>query len=567
MPSAATNPFRLETEAALAAARRKLREARSAPVEQRGPLLDEHERLLDRADELLSLGLAWAEARVAAIVTRLERMAAEEQARQSDIAGHLSALVERARRELGAGARIEAPPAVVTEPPAVVIAPPAATPPAPDRPPGPPAQPSAVDVNARDVSLDRLHPLMRARVESVLEDLRARGVPMKLFEGYRAPARQAFLFAKGRNERGEIVDRSKVVTFAKPWHSHHQYGLAVDMVIDQPGVNPWEDETEQTRTWWAAYHEIARSHYLEPLSFEKPHIQLPETRASLLLAGEYPAGGDETWERTLVAAISTWPGPEKPPFPAGRERPALAASPVDWRSLPKVDVAGWHNPFGGQLWRIDERGVYLQSVHGGTEPLRSAGTPQTCGRIIELYGPEIAEASLRHGVPPELLIMTIATETAMFRAEAFTGPSTFRWEPDFRVNATGDPQIDGREKGDYSAGPMQVVADTARWLNAIQGLGYSDETFKFFKTKPRSAPADLPLYRADVALDVGAAAIKQRMGQTGTNPVLVAAAYNHGSLEPASTNLWHLVVHGDHLDRAATWFGDACEVLRILGRT
>ena len=57
------------------------------------------------------------------------------------------------------------------------------------------------------------------------------------------------------------------------------------------------------------------------------------------------------------------------------------------------------------------------------------------------FGGAIVKACEKHGVPPELVIMTIATEVGDFVEDGFTGPKTFRWEPGPR---------------DYSAGPMQI---------------------------------------------------------------------------------------------------------------
>ena len=63
-----------------------------------------------------------------------------------------------------------------------------------------------------------------------------------------------------------------------------------------------------------------------------------------------------------------------------------------------------------------------------------------------------------------------------------------------------------------------------------------------------------------------AAHFRRQLGATEANPVLVAAAYNAGSIRASGTNMWGIHVHGDHLDRAAKWFGDACEVMVALGR-
>jgi peptidoglycan L-alanyl-D-glutamate endopeptidase CwlK len=59
--------------------------------------------------------------------------------------------------------------------------------------------------------------------------------------------------------------------------------------------------------------------------------------------------------------------------------------------------------------------------------------------------------------------------------------------------------------------------------------------------------------------------IASRWKLTGDDPILIAAAYNSGGLRKAPTkNRWHLSSHGNHLDRAARWFGDACAVIAAL---
>ena len=165
-------------------------------------------------------------------------------------------------------------------------------------------------------------------------------------------------------------------------------------------------------------------------------------------------------------------------------------------------------------------------------------------------------------VARELIVMTIATETAAMRMAGFTGPDTFRWEQGYTVGATGDPSLDGREKGDYSAGPMQVLSDTARWMNNVYDLGYDNaKDFTFFKNKPNPKTAKIGLYDVDHCIDVGTAYIRHNMAKTGSNPILVAAAYNAGGLYPSSGNHWRIRSYGNHLDRAAEWYGDACFVL------
>jgi peptidoglycan LD-endopeptidase CwlK len=153
-------------------------------------------------------------------------------------------------------------------------------------------------------------------------------------------------------------------------------------------------------------------------------------------------------------------------------------------------------------------------------------------------------------------MMTVATETAFALRFGFTGPHTFRWEPGVEVTDV-NPHI----FGDYSAGPMQTLATTARWVIQQQDLPYDRFAIApVYRARP-APPQAHPLYDPAVNIDIGTAEIKQRLRTTGDDPILGAAAFNAGGLYRSSQNLWHLRSYGDHLDRAAKWYGDACAVL------
>ena len=81
------------------------------------------------------------------------------------------------------------------------------------------------DPNSRRTDLDSLHPAMRDSVVHLLTRLDAEQIPFRLFEGFRSPWRQAWLYAQGRTRPGAKV------TKAKPWESYHQHGLAADFVL------------------------------------------------------------------------------------------------------------------------------------------------------------------------------------------------------------------------------------------------------------------------------------------------------------------------------------------------
>lgn len=77
--------------------------------------------------------------------------------------------------------------------------------------------------------IERLHPVVLAKAQQLVQLAKAEGVPIKLTEGYRPPERQAALLSTG-------------ATAAKPGYSFHQYGLAFDLVpLDMQG-----------RVWWEA---------------------------------------------------------------------------------------------------------------------------------------------------------------------------------------------------------------------------------------------------------------------------------------------------------------------------
>ncbi len=56
---------------------------------------------------------------------------------------------------------------------------------------------------------------------------------LAIFEGWRSPARQAFLYSQGRTGAG------KIVTHAQAWESWHQYGLAVDFARYSRADKAW----------------------------------------------------------------------------------------------------------------------------------------------------------------------------------------------------------------------------------------------------------------------------------------------------------------------------------------
>jgi hypothetical protein len=227
---------------------------------------------------------------------------------------------------------------------------------------------------------------------------------------------------------------------------------------------------------------------------------------------------------------------------------------------PKPGHATLHSRFGGRAWKYDAAGV-----HADGKLWRTPGAPVTCRAILSMYGEIILAAAKKHGVNPAVIVMTIATEIGGFRSVGFTGPKTLRWEAHV-PNRDTSPPFDGT----YSAGPMQILATTARSLIRDHGgdfqLGYQPfSVAPALANRPSPTPTNLALYDPATNIDLGVAYIRCNLEKTGDDPILVAAAYNSGGIYESRTNAWRLRSYGDHLDRAARWYGDACAVLKEAG--
>lgn len=230
---------------------------------------------------------------------------------------------------------------------------------------------------------------------------------------------------------------------------------------------------------------------------------------------------------------------------------------MNWSDTPRLSERDWHHMHDGQRWKVRTDGVVIGS---GNKVERTAGEPQTCRAIAQTFGRQIIDASLRFNIAPELILMTIATEAAAFRSSGFTGPATFRWESHALVNDS-PPEY----RGDYSTGPMQVLAGSGRWVIRRQGLELDPFVhFPAFREQPNRPPEQLSAYQPNINILTGAAIIAQRWKKTGDDPVLVSAAYNAGGVYQSNKNDWHIRCHGNHLDRAVRWLGDACAVISEL---
>ena len=141
----------------------------------------------------------------------------------------------------------------------------------------------------------------RARADSLVAAIQREGLPFRVFETLRSNARQAQLYAQGRRwDQGaglwSIVDKTKVVTWARPGASPHAWGLAMDCVLipnhpwfegePQP-TGPWDAGSEDrlaVRLAWQRYGRAAAACELVwggnwTEKQDLPHVELPRWQA------------------------------------------------------------------------------------------------------------------------------------------------------------------------------------------------------------------------------------------------------------------------------------------------
>jgi len=172
-------------------------------------------------------------------------------------------------------------------------------------------------VDRRDADPLRLHPTVRSAVAATLQALHAENIPFRVFEGFRSPERQNWLYAQGRTRSGEIV------TKAEAWQSYHQYGLAVDLVLFRDNAWSWSDSGTDA-AYWTRMHDIARAHGLRPLSFEAPHVEFVGPNWRDLQRGQsFPPNGDASWLDAVTDAAVRWGAAGGAPPLQRAERPPL----------------------------------------------------------------------------------------------------------------------------------------------------------------------------------------------------------------------------------------------------
>jgi peptidoglycan L-alanyl-D-glutamate endopeptidase CwlK len=119
------------------------------------------------------------------------------------------------------------------------------------------------DVTKPNRDTELLAPFFEKRLSQLIAEADNQGLSVALFEGYRSPQRQSWLYEQGRSRAGKIVTR------AAPWKSWHQLSVAADVVFYDHQHKQWHWDGA-----WDKLHAIAHQLGFETLDWENPHLQI-----------------------------------------------------------------------------------------------------------------------------------------------------------------------------------------------------------------------------------------------------------------------------------------------------
>lgn len=170
------------------------------------------------------------------------------------------------------------------------------------------------------------------------------------------------------------------------------------------------------------------------------------------------------------------------------------------------------------------RGIEWRPLDDDTGVWRTAGRPATIRKILGFDRRAMRRVAKIYGVGG----FDVRPLAAMAAVE--TGGRRKRWrrEPDGRT----------------SYGVFQFLGVTAK---AVAG---------------GVAVTPAQLYSVEFSTMLAIKDILQDARKRDADPIELAAIWNAGRLRRSARNAWGWHVHGDHLDRMAAYYGDACAALR-----
>jgi hypothetical protein len=219
-------------------------------------------------------------------------------------------------------------------------------------------------------------------------------------------------------------------------------------------------------------------------------------------------------------AIAAVPAPLPPPTCAGEAAAPLRGSGADWAER-RAELArlGCYRRFAGSpAWRLGPNGVELR----GQALKRDRHVDYRLGKIEpvwERFGPAIAAAARRYGVPAELIVTVIVEETG------------------------GNPGVVYRYRGYVSdaATPSRISLGIGGMLLSVARAIAPEERARIDRAW---------MLKADNAIDLIGRLLHVQYKDTGFDPPIVAAVYNAGGLYARGGTRWHMV-NSTYVDSSA----------------
>lgn len=187
-------------------------------------------------------------------------------------------------------------------------------------------------------------------------------------------------------------------------------------------------------------------------------------------------------------------------------------------------------------WSLGPDGIVI----GDAEPETTGGEPKTVRHVWQCYNMEIEEWAGKFGVPAELIIATMCTETG-------GDPKSVRQEPGYISDEKTPDKV--------SIGLMQTLISNAR-----DTLG-DDTIDRAWLLEPGNS------------IRAGAAYIAKQWKATHFDPPKVACAYNAGGVyeNDSKGNRWRMrqfpINSSAHADRFVKWFNDCFRMFKSDGIT
>jgi peptidoglycan L-alanyl-D-glutamate endopeptidase CwlK len=148
-----------------------------------------------------------------------------------------------------------------------------------------------MDANS-EARLLEVMPALADRIRQLAQMLATENILIRVTQGVRTWPQQQALYNQGRDAEGNVIDKSKVVTDAKPGYSYHCFGLAVDVVPFDGSIPDWNISHPAWKRIVAVGESVGLYSGTEFRTFpDWPHFQL---------TGFLPVSPDEDVRNTFI---------------------------------------------------------------------------------------------------------------------------------------------------------------------------------------------------------------------------------------------------------------------------